>query len=214
MSRDMKPRQSSARPRSRGGVILGIFLGLLLGALVAAGVAWYFAKMPLPFQIHGKTEGKTEAAPEAKAEEPARKEARVIPENKPVPSQPIALPGKPGDKVDDRPRFEFYKILPSAGNETAKAGGDKPAEKTPEKPASEPVYLQVGAFSKAEDADTLRAKLALMGMEASVYPVTLPDKGTFHRVRLGPFARAEDASGVRNQLSQAGIQATVVKTKD
>ena len=212
MSRDMKPRAQSAKPKRKGGIFVGIFIGLLMGALVAAGFAWYIAKMPLPFQNHGRPEeaAKGEAPKPAVAENKAAAKAPV---------QPIALPGKPGDKVDDKPRFEFYKILPGkeATDEPAKAG-DKPAEKAKPaeaaKPAGEPSYLQAGAFSKPEDADTLKARLALMGVEASVQPVAIPDKGTLYRVRLGPFAKPEDVAAVRSQLAQAGIPVSVVKAKE
>ncbi len=210
MSRDMKPRTPAAQPKRKGGIFVGIFIGLLMGALVAAGFAWYIAKMPLPFQNHGKAEDT------AKVETP-----KPAAEPKAAPAQPIALPGKPGDKVDDKPRFEFYKILPGkeATDEPTKAG-DKPADKATDKatdkakPAAEPAYLQAGAFSKPEDADTLKARLALMGVEASVQPVAIPDKGTLYRVRVGPFAKPEDVAAARSQLSQAGIQASVVKAKD
>jgi hypothetical protein len=49
----------------------------------------------------------------------------------PVASAPVALPGKPGDPVTEKPRFDFYKILP--GNAEAipdpKPEEIKPAEK-------------------------------------------------------------------------------------
>lgn len=206
MSRDMKARPQSAQPRRKGGIFVGIFIGLLMGALVAAGFAWYIAKMPLPFQNHGKTEDA------AKLDTP-----KPAAEVKAAPAQPIALPGKPGDKVDDKPRFEFYKILPGkeATDEPAKTE-DKSADKVADKakPAAEPSYLQAGAFSKPEDADTLKARLALMGVEAAVQPVTVPDKGTLYRVRVGPFAKPEEVAAARSQLSQAGIQASLVKAKD
>ena len=207
MSRDMKPRSAAAQPKRKGSIFVGIFIGLMIGALVAAGFAWYISKMPLPFQNHGKTEEATKG--ETKPAD--NKVAPKAPATQPV--QPISLPGKPGDKVDDKPRFEFYKILPGKeGTDEAAKPADKPAEKA--KPAAEPSFLQAGAFSKPEDADTLKARLALMGVEASVQPVAIPDKGTLYRVRVGPFSKPEEVAAARAQLSQGGIQASVVKAKD
>ncbi|MCX7171328.1 MAG: SPOR domain-containing protein, partial [Proteobacteria bacterium] len=66
----------------------------------------------------------------------------------------------------------------------------------------------------AADADNLKAKLALIGLEASVQEVNVPDKGLMHRVRVGPFAKTDEMNRVRTQLAQNGIQATVVKAKE
>ncbi|MCX7176142.1 MAG: SPOR domain-containing protein [Proteobacteria bacterium] len=192
--------------KSHGGTMIGLFIGLVIGVLIAFGVVWYLNKMPLPFQDKSSRPEKTEAKPAAAAAG--------------TPQTPQALPGKPGDKVDEKPRFEFYKILPS-GQEPAPAGSDakqppqaaQPQAAAPA-PSSEAFYLQAGAFQKSTDADNLKAKLALMGLETSLQEVNVPDKGVMHRVRVGPFAKLEDMNRVRNLLSQNGIQATVIKIKD
>ena len=80
--------------------------------------------------------------------------------------------------------------------------------------SGEVFYLQACAFQKSTDADNLKAKLALMGLETSVQEVNVPDKGLMHRVRVGPYAKPEDMNRVRNQLAQNGIQASVVKARD
>ncbi|TRZ92452.1 MAG: SPOR domain-containing protein, partial [Rhodocyclaceae bacterium] len=158
-------------------------------------------KMPLPFQDKASRPEKAETKPATAQQAP----------------QP--LPGKPGDKVEEKPRFEFYKILPS-GQEPAPAAGDTKQQQASPPPvvapasSNEAFYLQAGAFQKAADAENLKAKLALMGLETSLQDVNVPDKGVMHRVRVGPFAKLEDMNRVRNQLSQNGIQATVIKIKD
>ncbi|MCX7177602.1 MAG: SPOR domain-containing protein [Proteobacteria bacterium] len=190
--------------RQGGGTLLGLFIGLVIGVLIAFGVVWYLNKTPLPFLDKLSRSDKPEAKPGA-----AQGAAG-----------PQQLPGKPGDKVGEKPRFEFYKILPS-GQEAAPAPaeGKPPAANVPAAaeaplPPVENLYLQVGAFQKATDADNLKAKLALMGMEASVQEVNVPDKGLMHRVRVGPFAKPDEMNRTRNQLAQNGIQATVVKAKE
>jgi cell division protein FtsN len=86
---------------------------------------------------------------------------------------------------------------------------------TPAKPAAgEIFFLQVGAFQKATDADNLKAKLALSGLEAGVQEVSIPEKGTLHRVRVGPFRNPEELARARAQLAQAGVEGSVVKQKD
>ena len=204
MAGQPRPRAVPGK-KSRGGTLLGLFLGLVVGVLISFGVVWYLNKTPIPFQ--NKT-GRPEAGKTADAKAPEGKAGQ--------PPVPQALPGKPGDKAGaagdgERPRFEFYKILPG-GQETAAVPPAPAAEKAPAAP--EALYLQAGAFQKTQDADNLKAKLALNGVEAGVQEINLPEKGVMYRVRVGPFAKAEEMNRVRNQLAQGGIQTTVVKNKD
>ena len=185
-----------------GGTILGLFIGLVVGVVAAAGVVWYLNKTPLPFQAKvGKPAG--EKAGEAKAD-PAKTAA--------TPGAPQPLPGKPGDKVQEKPRFEFYKILPGS-EEPVPQAAPKPAPAAPA-PSGEALFLQAGAFQKPADADNLKARLALMGVEAGVQQVTLPEKGVMHRVRIGPYANPDEMAKARTLLAQNGIQASVVRVKD
>ena len=190
-------RSSAATPaRARGGsTLLGLFLGMLIGVLVALGVAWYINRTPVPF-----LDKKPEAARDAKA---ARAPG----------AEPSPLPGKPGDKPVEKPRFDFYKVLPEGG-EAATLPSSGTVTPEPAKPAPEKVYLQVGAFQKPSDADNLKAKLALMGLETSVRMAEVPEKGVVHRVLVGPYASPEEFNAARNQLTQAGIPSSVVRNKN
>ncbi len=230
MSRDLKPRLQTKKPKSgsRGSTLVGIFVGLILGALVAAGIALYFTTSS-PFQ---------KPKPE---EKPV-----VAPPPKPQASEPIALPGKAGDKPVEKPRFDFYNVLPKGSD--ALPAPSKPEETTevvkPAKPEKgeredksadlprdaaerakaeaalldkplvpEKFYLQAGAFEDPSEADNLKARLALMGVEASVQKVELPEKGTLHRVRTGPYLGQDEMNKALQQLSGAGIKAAIIKIK-
>lgn len=202
-----KPR--ALQKKSGGGTLLGVFVGLVIGISIAFGVVWYLNKSPLPFQ------NKYEGAPKAdKAANGANAKA------------PAALPGKPGDKPAERQRFDFYNIL--EGKPTAGPAAPAPtaaAAAAPAAPAAAPVadakpspvdiyFLQVGSFQKAADADNLKAKLALTGLYASVQEVSIPEKGTMHRVRVGPFRDTEEMNRARGLLTQSGVQGTVIKQKE
>jgi cell division protein FtsN len=184
-----------------------VFVGLVIGISIAFGVVWYLNKATLPFQ------NKYEGAPKDDKSKAAAPGA-------PAPA-PAPLPGKPGDKPPGR--FEFYDLLegkqPAAPRPAAPAAtpGGTPAP-PPAAPAAEakpgPVtvfYLQVGAFQKPADADNLKAKLALTGLEAGVQEVSIPEKGTMHRVRVGPFRDPDEMNKARALLSQNGVQGTVIK---
>ena len=116
----------------------------------------------------------------------------------PVPAAPAA-PGvaKPGSAA------------PAAGTAAV------PAAVAEVKPAPvETFFLQVGSFQKAADADNLKAKLALTGLDASVQEVSIPDKGTMHRVRVGPFRDPDEMNKARALLAQSGVQGSVIKQKE
>ena len=74
----------------------------------------------------------------------------------------------------------------------------------------EAVYLQTGSFQNAGDADNLKAKLAMLGAEASIQQVMLQEK-VWYRVRLGPFKKMDEVNNMRSDLAKQGIEAKVVK---
>lgn len=210
----MNPAQPKTRRRQHGGTLLGFAFGLVVAFLVSFGVVWYLNKTPLPFVDRMfKHETKEANGKEGQPPAPAGQ-----------PGAPLALPGKPGDKPVER-KFEFYDIL--EGKKQA-APGPAPALPTSTPPAAQApapapapaaqesgsLFLQAGAFQKTADAENLKARLAMLGYEASILDVEVPDKGVMHRVRIGPYANAEELNRIRGQLSQNGIAATVVRIKD
>ncbi len=175
--------------RQRGGTLIGLMLGILVGVLISFGVVWYLNKTPLPF-----TEKVTK------------------PETAAGGKEPVALPGKPGDKpAGGERKFDFYRIL--EGEKSPAPAAAPPAEPPAKTEAAGggAIYLQVGAFQKKTDADALRARLAMLGFEAGVLHAEVPGKGEVHRVRIGPFASMEELNRARSELSEQGVQTTVVR---
>ena len=218
MSRDMKPRKrgNGARRKSGGGTLLGLFVGLVIGVLAAAAVVWYIHRTPPPFTA--RTQPPAQPAPQQQ-QQPATPSQTA-----PAPQAPLALPGKPGDPVpqaSDKPRFDFYKILPGNSEAipdpkpAAKPNEPKQAEANKDKESretvlKEPVFLQTGSFQNAGDADNQKAKLAMLGVEAGIQQVMLQDK-VWYRVRLGPFRKIEEVNALRAELARQGIDANIVK---
>lgn len=186
MARDYKtpPRRAGSRS-SMGSFLAGLLVGLLLGLGIAVGVAWYINKLPSPFV--------TRTAP-------AKPEAQK-------PAEP-AKAGRSEEKAkSDEKRFSFYDILP--GKEEA-----APPAKVATAAARETFYLQAGAFQSAADADNLKARLALLGVEAKIETAAVPEKGTWHRVRAGPFATVEQVNRARDALRQNGIETQLVRIRE
>jgi len=196
-----KPVKRSAPPsRSGGGFLLGVFIGLLTGLGIALGVAFYLNKTPLPFL------GKPKPA--------AAKDAPVDPAKQATVAGMPQGGARGTDK--DRPKFDFYKILPGSEepvSEKELKDAAKTAKGQPE--AARGVYfIQAGSFQNPADADNQKAKIAILGFESSVEPTVLPDKGTWYRVRLGPYTTLEELNRVRRTLAQNGIDANLVKLRD
>ena len=208
MKAQNRNKHSSAR-RSGGNTLLGLFVGLVIGVLAAAAVVWYIFRTPAPFS------SKFQSAPSSATQPVTNGNGAASTSTVPV---PMALPGKPGDPIpqnSDKPRFDFYKILPGK----ADADPDTKADKKPadnksrnEKEGSlaEPLYLQTGSFQNAGDADNQKARLAMMGAEATIHQVMLQDK-VWYRVRLGPFRKMDEVNSMRSDLAKQGIEANVVK---
>jgi cell division protein FtsN len=202
MTRDYKPASRNRKTPSSGSgssLLVGILIGLLLGLAIALGVAIYLNKIPGAFLSRSK-------APETVPAEKADKGPKAAPTAK---SPEPAAKAEP--KGDDKPRFDFYNILP--GDEAAKP---KPAPVPPESAAEskEIFFLQAGAFQNAADADNMKARLAMLGMEATVQAGASGDRGTLHRVRIGPFSRVEEVNRARDVLKQNSIESTLIKGRD
>lgn len=186
----------------------GILIGMLVGIGIAAGLTWYLMKSPSPLL----QQEQVIVTPSAEAAKPAAPAEAAKPAPKP------AVSGESGGK----PRFEFYKVLTDK-QDAAVAAPAKRADKpkiednkaTVAKPvtAYEPHLLQAGSFPKADDAEKLKARLALLGIEASVQSAAIPDKGTWYRVRLGPYKSEGELNSARNFLKQNGVDATPMRAQ-
>jgi len=184
-------------------------------------VAWYINKAPMPFV--NKTQNGAPMPPETPkgGDKAAAGDKAADNKAQPQAAAPVALPGKPGDPVPDKPRFDFYKILPGNADAVpapeakpdAKTGKDAKDGKETKEAAKEPVFLQAGSFQKPGDADNQKASLAMLGVEATVQQVMVGDK-VWYRVRLGPYTKIDEVNKVRAELAKAGIEAAVVKNKD
>ncbi len=194
-SRSSNANQGVSKGKSGGGFLLGVFVGLIIGLASALGIAFYLNKTPIPFMTK-------KPAPEKPADAGKPAEIAGMPSSKAPPPAP------------DKPKFDFYKILP--GSEEPVSDKDlKAAAKAKPDTASKDIYfLQAGSFQNPADADNRKAQLAILGFEASVEPVNLPDKGTWYRVRMGPYTKIDEINKMRSTMATNGIDVSLVKIKD
>lgn len=119
-------------------------------------------------------------------------------------------------KDSERPksRFDFYTILPETETVLPERARREAKIARTERPEEGVTYiLQVASFTSFDDADQLKAKLALQGLQAQIQKVTIEGKGEYHRVRLGPYEKLEDLDAAGQQLAKLGIKAMRLKVK-
>jgi len=134
-------------------------------------------------------------------------------------------PPPPSDDKD-KPRFDFYTILPELevvipdhdlfGKEPDSS--DTPAANKQSAPTSSAdsnvrYVIQAGSFRNPEQADRLKAQLALQGIEASIQTVKINDNDIWHRVRVGPISDLSIVNRTRKRLQDNGIATIVVREK-
>jgi cell division protein FtsN len=112
------------------------------------------------------------------------------------------------------PKYDFYTILPEIETvlpekETSTAG--KAARGAT--PADVSYVLQAASFARFEDADRLKAKLTLNGLEAHIQKVAIEGKGEYHRVRLGPYSNLGELDAADQRLRALGIRGLRLKVK-
>jgi cell division protein FtsN len=73
-------------------------------------------------------------------------------------------------------------------------------------------FLQAGAFREMSDAEATRAKLALLGFEATISD-RISDAGTLHRVRIGPYSQVETMTRARAKLVDSGVDVAIVRNQ-
>lgn len=163
------------------------FAGLVLGLAVGLSVAGWLWLNP--------RQGTVPATPPA----PAPAEAPA-----PLPEMPEPPPG------DDR--FEFYDTLPSF--EVVVPESQPDGTGTPP-PISRPgtYVLQAGSYPEHAQADSVKARLALLGVSSQIQAVTV-DGRRFHRVRIGPVENLDELNRLRERLRQNRIEFLVIQVRE
>lgn len=115
--------------------------------------------------------------------------------------------------TNNQPRFDFYTLLPKMEVVIPDSVIEEVNKILPKPDDNLAYILQIGSFRNAADAETRKAQLALIGLEASIQTVVINDADTWHRVRLGPFVKMAELKPVRSQLKRHDIQFMLLKIK-
>jgi cell division protein FtsN len=193
--------------------VFGFLGGLICGLALAVAVALYLTNSPVPFvnKVQHATENVTPEPgdpnrplfspqiPAGVASDPATGRAAAEAGDGPVPppAAPIAAPAASA-------------AAPIAPVRAPAAAGKPAGDAAPD--SGPRLMLQVGAFKNADDADVLRARIALLGLDAKVTP-SVVEGATLYRVRLGPYGQLDDLNGIRRTLSENGMEPQLVHVK-
>ncbi|MEY3295761.1 MAG: hypothetical protein RLZZ451_1809, partial [Pseudomonadota bacterium] len=113
-------------------------------------------------------------------------------------------------------------VLPSARDPAAILAGQAPA--TAARPSPSPAsataaavepfvfFVQAGAFTRADEAEQQKARLAMGGWTARLTEREQAGR-TVWRVRIGPFGTRAEADEQQQKLADAGIEAQIVRVE-
>lgn len=152
----------------------------------------------------------TEQDEEANKEAPAASEASRAADSRRAAADAKRAEALLNDPKAGDARPEERKGESRASGEAKSSGPVAGAEPKQPGTAAGANYVQAGAFKVLSDAEALKARLALLGLESRV--VKSESAGAFmYRVRLGPFYRSDEINRARNRLIEAGVDAVIVK---
>jgi len=118
-----------------------------------------------------------------------------------------------------KPRFEFYTILselevfvPEPEAEEIKPQTSNTKPETTNTSDEKKYLLQAGSFKNQQDAERLKASLALLGVQSSIQSVSI-NHDNWHRVRIGPFSNPTRLRETLSTLKQNNIHAMTMELK-
>lgn len=212
----------------RGSVIVGVIIGVVLGLAAALAVAVYVTKVPVPFLNKGQGRTPEQDAAESRKNKDWDPNAPLYGKNPAKPMAPapgiIASPPATGSAGGPLVAPAVVGAVPakpvpaaSAAKPVTKPSADPLGELAAAKsatPGADPFlyFVQAGAFRTPEDAESQRAKLSLMGIEAKVTEREQSGRQVF-RVRVGPFEKKDEADRSKEKLEAGGVETALVRVQ-
>ena len=185
-----------ARPAQTGktSALTGFVVGLLTGLILALVVALYVSRVPVPFMDRGVS--RNAEADKAESER-----------NKNWNPNTTMNKGTGAPTPAAAPASEAAVSAPGANDPLGQLVESKTA---PAAAGAERFAVQAGAFAAEADAQTQRARLVLLGIEAQVVAADQNGKTVF-RVRTAPLDQRFQAEALQDQLKAAGVASSLVR---
>ena len=170
------------RSSTKSSSIIPAWIWLTLGILIGLGIAMF-----------SRTNGRHVDSPQASA-----------------PPKP-AVTSEPTGKR----KFDFYTLLPELEIVIPQEETRPPKQNPANKPKSNykgGYLLQAGSFQQHDEADSLKARLALIGVEAKIQSVEV-NKTKWHRVQIGPSTDRDALEALRKRLKANQIDTLLLQAK-
>ena len=187
----------------RGEFLIGVALGLVLALWVFPLIGDWWSQPP------------SETAADGSSTRTQFDFYRVLPRNEEVVEEiPAPTPALAADtRAETAPATEDQTAGQAAtGAEAVSSPGEVGEVSAETSPAAGPpapaavqspgwYVLQVGSFTRKEAAESLKARLALIGMNARIHTVRI-NRETWYRVRIGPTDDLEQLNADRARLQE------------
>jgi len=212
----------AGQKNQKGGFVLGLIVGLLIGLAVALGVALYITKVPIPFidkvpqrtAEHDAAEAERNRNwdPNAPLAGKAARSASGVVNAPPLTAPPPATTTASAAVA----AASAAAVLPPVAQPKPAAKADAAASgATPAVAAGADAYIyfvQAGAYTRTEDAEAQKAKLAIQGFTAKLMEREQNGR-TVYRVRLGPVDSRDEAENLQRKIEGAGFEANLVRVQ-
>ena len=234
----MSGRRGRSQARRTGGTRVPGWAWLVAGLLLGAGALWLGTSMsagdndflrprpnpdaqPTPaaseeaivdegiagadggtrFDFYTLLPGDGEAMTDAELAASARAEAEAAPDP--------ADGGASGDAADFAGHPDAAELADPAEAPADAAGAPGPATAADQEAR---YVLQAGAFADRGDAESVKARIAMLGLTARVEAATV-EGGTVHRVRMGPYASAAELAEAKRKLADGGLPSLAIRAR-
>lgn len=179
-------------------------IGLILGIAIAGGLAYYLNNAPSQFvnKLGGESVGTNIGASSPVILAPGTK-YQVAASNAVANQRANASDSSVAPANASAPSYDFYDVL--QGKKSAASGSNSNSVEKVTR-----FYLQAGSFSAQNLANDMKARLALLGVDARIKSQQDNDK-MINRIIVGPFDSEDEANEVMGKLKDNDINATLIK---
>lgn len=201
MARDYKHRAhnrdaNNLRRNSRDTNGVGMFKWMLITALIIGFVV---------FLVYLKSPGFQQSAA-SQADQSQKPTA-----SKPGSEDKATAKQETKEQQPQAPQFDFYTILPK--KETVVPDHEiktRTREERVGKNKKASYVIQAGSSRDPKDADTLRAKLALMGIESKIQKAKV-ESVIWYRVKIGPYTQMGSVNTIMSRLQKNGMKPVITE---
>lgn len=222
--------------KAKTGLFSGVIIGLVIGLAAAVATALFITQAPMPFMDKASRDIENILLPDVRhapdpnlglygssslTESPLfeGKEAQWAKAFATAEPPPLAIPKPPA--IQTPPADTLGNLIAQLPNPHA-APAPAPKPTAPKAPTPTPqkaktlaaaptvYYLQAGAFRSSNDAEAIRARILMLGLDANVQQGAY-NGGTINRVRVGPFNGVDAMNQARATLGKEKIETSVVR---